>query len=354
MKFRLWRMLLLVVLLVFMSGCGDEFAEDDDNFADESQSKPYFEDDEDTDFDEEEEESDPGNPDDDAHDEDEGSHADELESDDPEDTAVSNDPVANNPTPQPISVDNGELNDVFVKGVDVFGVKVWATERMSDAQLHHVATVMAEYLDNDEDGRPDDPKLVDTLIKRQAVMMVLFDENEAEQFDPEMLPNPDAGQVVLDVDIRPGRSAQGEFDATLEEVLHLISFAGLAYTYPDVFGEHPGTAVAEAMDIARGAYFTDVPRQYPDGAWYTYDDETCEYNCMVSEYFYWALTSILGGQDFNGRLDEIGHEWPLNTRSKVQSGDPTIYALLTDSTHQLPTVLPDGDYDALPIEIYSR
>jgi hypothetical protein len=63
---------------------------------------------------------------------------------------------------------------------------------------------------------------------------------------------------------------------------------------------------------------------------------------MNTEYFYWALTSILGGQE--DRLYEIGHEWKLNTKEKVMETDPDIYNLLTDPQYKFPTILPDGNY----------
>ena len=96
------------------------------------------------------------------------------------------------------------------------------------------------------------------------------------------------------------------------------------------------------MDIARGGQFTNIPSSYPAGAWYTYDDDSCDYACQVTEYVFWALTSILGAN--NGRLDEIDEEWLLNTNAKVQQTDTQVYQLLTDTRYAFPTVLPDGQY----------
>jgi hypothetical protein len=117
---------------------------------------------------------------------------------------------------------------------------------------------------------------------------------------------------------------------------------GYANTYPGVFGENEGTALTEAMNIARGGKFKKIPDPYPADAWYRYDDVTCEYDCMAAEYIYWAMTSILGAQE--NRLDEIGDEWKLNTREKVKRIDTAIYSLLTDPQYKFPTELPDGKY----------
>ena len=90
------------------------------------------------------------------------------------------------------------------------------------------------------------------------------------------------------------------------------------------------------------AQFTTIPNPYPAGAWYSYDDTTCDYSCMATEYMYWSLTSILGAQE--NRLNEIGHEWKLNTAALVESDDPAVFQLLTDPEYKLPTILPDGTY----------
>jgi hypothetical protein len=96
------------------------------------------------------------------------------------------------------------------------------------------------------------------------------------------------------------------------------------------------------MDIARGGQFFNIPDPYPTDAWYSYDDETCEYDCQSIEYLYWAITSLSGAQE--NRLNVIGHEWKLNTHALVELKDPAIYNLLTNTSYQLPTKLPDGSY----------
>ena len=65
---------------------------------------------------------------------------------------------------------------------------------------------------------------------------------------------------------------------------------------------------------------------------------------MITEYFYWGLTSILGAHA--NRSSDINHEWQLHTRSLVQTRDTTLYSLLIDSEYVLPTTLPDGSYTA--------
>ena len=83
------------------------------------------------------------------------------------------------------------------------------------------------------------------------------------------------------------------FDASLEEILHLISSNGYANAYPKIFGENKDSEIAKLMDKARGGYYEEVPDSYPPGAWFTYNDKTCEYNCMITEYFYWGLLTEL-------------------------------------------------------------
>jgi len=261
----------------------------------------------------------------------------------------------------------------FAKKVVVFGIPIHASLDAPDEKVIHAAGVLAQYLDNDADGSPDDQLLVQTLVDRDARIFMAADRDQLDEafnridtdhpgslasaawwLNPEGITPADSVWQDLSADETvPGRGAHDEFDASLEEVLHLISHVGLANAYPEVFAEAPGSKIADAMDAARGGRFLGVPEQYPAGAHFTYYDETCVYQCQVTEYLYWAMTSLLGGQEAPGRLDEIGEEWRLNTADKLAVGDPAVYTILTDPEFNLPKVLPDGMYTAFPLEVES-
>lgn len=238
--------------------------------------------------------------------------------------------------------------NVFCKKVDVFGVYIYATENVSEIDLLHTANVMAQYLDNDEDSVVDNQLVLDRMLANQSSMVLFGKENSSKKRKFLRGQNELEGSFIFQdlygSEIHPNWSFNSPFDATLEEVLHLITHSGFSQVYPSVFGEEKGSDIANAMDKARGGQFEDVPSSYPSNTWYTYDDKTCEYTCQVTEYFYWSLTSLLGAQDFQGRYDEIGHEWKANTPSLVKSIDLTVFNILTDPTYKLPSVLPDGSY----------
>ncbi|NRB53780.1 MAG: hypothetical protein HRU41_39375 [Saprospiraceae bacterium] len=229
----------------------------------------------------------------------------------------------------------------FTRKVEVFGIKIFAVPGVADDRLLHAANVLAQYLDNDEDGAPDNPAVLAAMLERKAFMVMWERERDLNIHPPDGWEGQDLGND----ETQPGFVANGlsgRFDASLEEVLHLITHVGYASTYPSVFGEQADTKIAQAMDKARGGQFMQVPSSYPSDAWYSYDDTTCDYSCMITEYHYWALTSLLGAQQ--NRLDEIGHEWRLNTKEKLLDKDSAIVELLTNPLYKFPSTLPDGTY----------
>lgn len=244
------------------------------------------------------------------------------------------------------------FHDHFDKHVEIFGVHLVATSSVPEAKALHAAGVLAQWIDNDEDGVADNAVMVGEMASLDATM-IMFDYPDSDEFEDFIVdleneisdPWDLALQDLYAEETHPDGSSQaGGFDASLEECLHLVTHYGYSNAYPTIFGEEIGTSLADAMDIARGGQFETIPDPYPAEAWYHYDDWTCDYGCMATEYIYWGLTSWLGGQNYPGRCNEIDNEWELCEPADFQSTDVALHGLITDAQYNMPTILPDGEY----------
>ena len=244
-------------------------------------------------------------------------------------------------------------SNVFTKSVEVFGLRVLSTNTVADAKVLHTANVLAEYLDNDENGTVDQPSVLTTLLgntKAEIATMVLFaSENEQASFENSLGPLMTVltrTQNLFANEIFENGSSGNNREATLEEVLHLVTDLGWDKAFPSIWGEQAGSSIADAMDVARGGYFETVPAQYPAQAWYTYYDNTSDYPTQITEYVYWATTTYLGGQNWEGRdHSNYTNEWKPYTKEMLQQSDPAVVRILTSNNYNFPiTQLPDGNY----------
>ena len=55
------------------------------------------------------------------------------------------------------------LNTALPRYVQVFGLFIHATSRVPEAKLLHAADIAADFLDNNRDGKPDNPEVNNTL-----------------------------------------------------------------------------------------------------------------------------------------------------------------------------------------------
>ena len=197
----------------------------------------------------------------------------------------------------------------------------------------------------------DDSQAHRILVEEGAFLAMSATEFEMERNEPDFEAIERAGfrigQGLYAEETRPMGPPhvhkRGRFDASLEEVLHLIS-NGWEQAHPETLGYEPGSKLTDAMDLARGGRFFRVPRDYPETSWYHYDDRTCDYQCMAAEYLYWALTTMLEGQDYPGRAREIEDEWECTTPELLRERDPAVFELLSEHQPPLPRRLPDGGY----------
>eukprot|EP00962_Isochrysis_galbana_P024605 scaffold7552_cov112-Isochrysis_galbana.AAC.1 len=254
--------------------------------------------------------------------------------------------------------------------------------------------VLAAYLDNDQDGCADDPnmltsglhlglKLPGSGTRTQVVnglallpkLQIAEHANRSraasrlyaglqELFADEMRPECSGERGV-----RPSPSAEDEecFDASLEEVLHLVTTAGLAEAYPATWGEAGGSAVAELMDASRGGRFSRTPARYPPSAVFCFSDRGCDYACQVSEFVYWVATTARGAQvhadnwvprrrgavctAVGGDGCDACTEWKPKTREQLDAAVPGWNRLFEGETRATTLqffsragIIPDGTY----------
>ena len=247
-------------------------------------------------------------------------------------------------------VENPDIDEPGMKcmtrWVDVFGLAVVAESGLTNAQVLHAASVLAELLDNDEDGNVDDPLLMARLQEAEA-LIPMFNGEGSPGFGSfeEYYKGEGVSAVLFANEVDPSQPGHWGADATVEEILHTINDVGHVAVYPEAFGLAPGSSLlTQAMDVARGGQFLNVPASYPEEAWYHYDDVTCDYPCMAIEYIYWALVSNMGILDDPQTCAGIADEWEPCSKELLQSMDPLVYALITDPQYKLPQSAPDGVY----------
>ena len=237
--------------------------------------------------------------------------------------------------------------DYFTKYVNVLDCfEVYAEENISDDKVLHAAAVAAELLDNNEDGIVDDQLLKEELANRKALIPILRNEwsDAADDFFDNY--NGDGASAVLfNFEIDPNNTGHWGDDATVEEVIHVINDIGHVSIYPDWFNLNPNSSyMSDAMDIARGGQFINHPDEYPEEAWYHYDDWTCDYQCMAIEYLYWCIVTDMGILDDIQTCNGIANEWEPCTPELFEETDVLMHALVNNSDLKLPQNAPDGNY----------
>jgi hypothetical protein len=238
----------------------------------------------------------------------------------------------------------------FTKYVDVFGLGIYAEAGFSDGQVLHAAAILAELLDNDENGVIDDEAVLAELVDQRAIipMFTYQGSSSMEHFEDHYYDGKlpfYVGAKLYEREVDPTQPGHWGSDASIEEIMHTINQIGQAVIYPDAFSLEPGTSLlTEAMDEARGGRFLSVPDRYPPESWYHYEDQSCTYRCMAIEYIYWAQVSNMEILNDRDTCLGIANEWEPCSQELLKEMDPLIYALITNPEYKLPQNAPNGIY----------
>ena len=246
------------------------------------------------------------------------------------------------------------LNTQFQMFVEVFGLYVVAPSSAPEEYVTHSANVLAQYIDNDADGLPDDSAVLEHL-QRENVLVPVWEMSTREQFNQARRRTECEDGVITVASMYydedqwaiGGIESTGKWDTNLEEIWHIVSIGWYA-TYPEFFGDEPSkqSKLVDAMDFARGGRFFAVPDKYPDNAWYSYYDDTCDYGCQLHEYFYWITMANIDALDsaLTIKCAESSDEWSICNRAELEKVDVLAFGLLNNHGFNLPTSIPNGRY----------
>ena len=217
------------------------------------------------------------------------------------------------------------------QSIYLWGIPILATSSVDDADLQHAAGVLAQYLDNDEDGCPDDRNVVFQLNEYHPAgpygVMVFKDDEEREDLENGLTHSQSTTyswfeSLTVENDIRKQCSGkQGTnscFDGTLRSTFNLISRRGLASVSSSTWGEQRDSTIADEMDTARGGYRTNPPSTYPNDAVFT--NKELGYSRQVRMFAYYSVTSMLGIHE-NRKLWQTEDGAPCSLSKNADNGD---------------------------------
>lgn len=216
-----------------------------------------------------------------------------------------------------------------------FGVLLAADRRMPAAYVEQSAAVLAEMLDQDLDGEPDDPALVALLADRSTGWLAMpFDEDDWERRQLPRLERVLGYDIVIPAwwlePVPDGPDARGRA-VIVEEIHHFITQFGLSRLHPEIFGVEDWTSViARETERARCEFWQHPENDCP-GRPAEFPGDCSDPNCDVVE-FYQQVVVLRAGMEPGWR----GIGFP-ETRQELEDllGDEIKAAIDDPGFHQL-------------------
>ncbi|MCP3859274.1 MAG: hypothetical protein GY704_06450 [Phycisphaeraceae bacterium] len=234
-----------------------------------------------------------------------------------------------------------------------FGVLLAADDRMPASYLELAAAVLAEMLDQDQNGVPDDAALVDLLKNRDVAWLAMpTDRRDWERRQLPRLERVLGYDIVIPawwLDVRPGGPDRRGRAVTVEEIHHFITQFGLSRLHPAVFGVDDWTSVIARETARAKCVFWQHPENDCPGRPAESPGDCSDPNCDVVEFFQQAVV-LRAGMKPGWR----GIGFPETAATLEPLLSPAFKAVLDDPAyHQLRRPL-RFDYPVAPMERTSR
>merc|ERR1712180_361031 len=237
------------------------------------------------------------------------------------------------------------------KFTKVFGVMAFAHKSVAEAKFQHLASILAEWLDNDEDGCVDTPAVLKHSNNKDLPSYVVIKNNGSDDtwYVPFVRRDWVCTAPLESCEAKPectGLKGTNQCsDTTLEEVLHVLTSQGYALAFPKFFKmgtpsidlktkyKNIKSTLASLTDAARGGIprVPSVPKggKFPAKAYYTYKAASCQFDCNANEYWWWSTAAMTG---LLKNRSEVKDEFKYYLPEVFKAKDPKMYALITDTT----------------------
>jgi len=205
---------------------------------------------------------------------------------------------------------------IYDKSATVFGaITICGTSDVAQDKVAHAAAVAAQWLDNDQDGVADEPRLIEELKSTDPIVMMTPSGISVWPGIRTIFARRGI-QSTQDLGAQETNPDGDRRDASQEEIHHLIVNAGWQRLFPQTFSE---------TQSDQSTLFTAWQTAESEGL-YSYDDPTCDNSCKVTEFVYLATAAYLGSD-----ADLENEELRIPNQTRLREQAPTVVEIFESS-----------------------
>jgi len=221
----------------------------------------------------------------------------------------------------------------FTRCAMPFGVLIGADRAISKPYVKMVATILAELLDLDRDGTPDDPDVLAKLQQWDTAWLAM--PSDPDDWERDQLPTLERHlgyDIIVPTWWMGGGSGQPDTHAKrvmVEEVTHFITQFGWSPVYPDQLGVEDWTSIIARETAAAQCDWWQHPENDCPGSPADSPGDCSDPNCDVVEFYQQVVTLRAGmepawwGIGFPRTRDEL--EAKLSDTLKAMMDDPAFH-----------------------------
>mmetsp|Transcript_47485 Transcript_47485/g.55471 ORF Transcript_47485/g.55471 Transcript_47485/m.55471 type:complete len:180 (-) Transcript_47485:884-1423(-) len=136
-----------------------------------------------------------------------------------------------------------EMNKKFTRHCSPFGVSIFAQGWPED-KFHHACNMLAQFIDNDQDGCADDIEVVQSMRALQSGMVMFKTQNDRQKYAKYVASSMNWQDLYAEETFMEC-SGSGETencrDAAIEEIFHVLSAYGIGPVYASRFSDCPNS-----------------------------------------------------------------------------------------------------------------